>query len=406
MRAARPIGAGLERIVLRSFRKATVALCVTLTACGGRSDEQPVRGANQDYLLPTNLATWQLSDSPLVAIGSTDSSTATAFHDVRSVLLDAESNIVVADAGSSEVRIFEFTGELKLRFGRSGGGPGEFSYLLRAGPYRQDSLYTAEAMGRRIAVWTADGEAARTIPLDDPRAPVDVTALPNGNFVAFYRKTEKGYNREGMISYDSVSLEVFDGGGGRVHSLPNRASQKYVASRPPVTSGIPMQPLYFEPQAVYGVGTDHVYYGWSSEWQILRQHLEEGTVDTLRFKRPRRPMTDETLNNHVQRLLDRPGSPRDERLRTYFASLLRVDSLPSFDRIIEDDSARVWVRAFRVAEDTLDHWFIFAPDGALAARATMPPSLDPMDIRDDLLAGVIRDGAQREVVVVYAITRN
>lgn len=373
---------------------AILTLCVVVSSCGGAANEQPV-----------HVATWQLSESPLVAIGGTDSSSTLAFHQVRSVVLDVERNIVVADGGSNEVRIFDLSGDLKRRFGRYGGGPGEFSHLLRAGSYRGDSLYTGEGMGRRIAVWTADGIVVRTIPLDDPRLIQDVIALSDGSFAAIYRKPERPTSVEGTFVFDSLSLYVFNDTGLPIRSVPSRPGRRYVASRT-FTNVVLMQPPSFWPRAVYTVGKDHSYYGWSSAWQIFRQRLEDGAVDTLRLERRRRPMTEEMLANHVQSRLDRPNSTRDARTREYFSTLNRVDSLPSFDRIVEDDSSRVWVREFRVAEDTVDHWFVFAADGTLAAVVTAPPSLDVMHIRDDLVAGVMSDELDREIVVVYALNRN
>jgi hypothetical protein len=68
----------------------------------------------------------------MLAIGAVDTPAAHVFHKVKSVFRQRDGTLVVANAGSSELRLFDPKGALLSSSGRFGGGPGEFSTLISA----------------------------------------------------------------------------------------------------------------------------------------------------------------------------------------------------------------------------------------------------------------------------------
>lgn len=74
-----------------------------------------------------------------------------------SVIADADGAIYVADASSSEIRVFDASGALIRRIGRSGAGPAEFNTLQSIG-WLGDTLVTLDGRLARIGLLTRDGK--------------------------------------------------------------------------------------------------------------------------------------------------------------------------------------------------------------------------------------------------------
>ena len=77
----------------------------------------------------------RLADEPALRIGALDGPDAFLFERIVSVARDVEGNIVVADAGPLEVRVFDDEGNHLRTMGGRGEGPGEFQ--------RFDGVWTA-----------------------------------------------------------------------------------------------------------------------------------------------------------------------------------------------------------------------------------------------------------------------
>ena len=75
--------------------------------------------------------------------------------------------------------------------------------------------------------------------------------------------------------------------------------------------------------------------------------------------------------------------------------------LPAFDRLLVDQSGRVWVRQTprMVSEDT--YWLVFDPAGRLVAEVPLPPRFDPLHISADAIVGRWRDDLDVHFVRIY-----
>src|SRR5690606_40048854 len=74
---------------------------------------------------PDTVQRWRISGTPLLDIGAGDSEENTLYQ-VRGAYRLQDGRVVVADAGSLQLRYFDVAGALDAVIGRSGEGPGEF----------------------------------------------------------------------------------------------------------------------------------------------------------------------------------------------------------------------------------------------------------------------------------------
>jgi hypothetical protein len=96
--------------------------------------------------------------------GAIDGPPGRIFDRIGSIaFLDGSSRLLVADGGSSQIRIYGEAPDPVLVFGRTGQGPGEFASLDWALPYRADSVVAWDGRLGRLTVMTPAGEHGRTI---------------------------------------------------------------------------------------------------------------------------------------------------------------------------------------------------------------------------------------------------
>lgn len=79
------------------------------------------------------------------------------------IAVDNQRNLVyVVDIGGQDIAVFNLEGTLLRRFGKRGGGPGEFNYPLDAGLDPEGNLYILDAMNARVQVFSPAGSYLRS----------------------------------------------------------------------------------------------------------------------------------------------------------------------------------------------------------------------------------------------------
>lgn len=113
------------------------------------------------------VADWALSASPTLAVGDVDGTDSMVFARVTDARLMASGELMVADGGASVLVVFDTAGVERMRLGRKGRGPGEFTGVMTLAGLAGDS----------IAVWD-DGQSRWTLvrgnePSIDPSARIE-----------------------------------------------------------------------------------------------------------------------------------------------------------------------------------------------------------------------------------------
>lgn len=91
---------------------------------------------------------------------------------------------VIADVSDNDIKRYAATGERQGVMGRRGRGPGEFTALQSAQPYR-DSLVAYDFSGATLSVFAPDGRHARSLPLRRGRVfPNDIRVVDDSLLLA------------------------------------------------------------------------------------------------------------------------------------------------------------------------------------------------------------------------------
>lgn len=298
-----------------------------------------------------SLPEWVVGDSTLMQLGGEDSVPEEVFHQIGSAFIHSNGDLIVADRGSSEVRVFNSAGSLRARFGRRGGGEKEFGALMGVWPYGGDSIYTFDPIAQRVGIWTASGEFGRTLFLPAELGPRFLSVRRvSGGFLTVAGRTSfpPAPPPTGTSWIDSILVARLDPTGVISSEFAQLPYEVVHATTSPKDGRILMQALPLVPIGQYAVGKDCFYYSWPSDWVILRFRQDGSQVDTLRFDLPIRRLTPSMIERWVDHRLEDVDRNRRSVLRPYFLGMPFKDSLPAFDRMLEDNEGLYLVAAFCV----------------------------------------------------------
>ena len=112
---------------------------------------------------------WRIGESAAVSIGTEEGDPGEMFFDVRDAARLADGRIVVANAGTSELRVFGADGAYLETWGGQGDGPGEFSAYTPEPVSRWpgDSIVAGNMFGARLEIFDLQGNPGRTVTLED-----------------------------------------------------------------------------------------------------------------------------------------------------------------------------------------------------------------------------------------------
>jgi hypothetical protein len=109
---------------------------------------------------------WQVSPIPAVTIGIAEGEQAYELHGASDAVVTSDGRIIIANSGSSELRVFDSTGSYVQAIGRQGGGPGEFRGTITLFPHAADSLIVHDSGNGRFSVLAPDGTFARRLEVE------------------------------------------------------------------------------------------------------------------------------------------------------------------------------------------------------------------------------------------------
>ncbi|HEX2077466.1 MAG TPA: 6-bladed beta-propeller [Longimicrobium sp.] len=338
----------------------------------------------------------------VLAIGGDNAPESSAFMDVTGVAVSGTGYIYVLDAGDRSVRIFDAAGRFVRRFGRQGGGPGEFQ--LPVGLWVDTLVGVSDLAQQRMSWFSLDGRHLRTegTPMLGQTPVLRVRPLRYGRAVGATP------NRMGVTTASAqpegsayVAVVVLSRGAApdtllRIHSG--------VAAFHPRGTNVP-----------FGTVASHM--GWGGAHAVLGDSIvatADGYTGTVRWYRADRtgltllrtrqlPSRSRPLNaddlRRIERQIRREGPDLPRRLEISAPPRVSIASQALFS-----DEGFLWIR--NTSEPGHAHvWTVFAPDGEIAYRLSLPMGFDLRHVSRDMLYGVAKTRNGTPVVNVYCLIR-
>ncbi|HEV8355449.1 MAG TPA: 6-bladed beta-propeller [Gemmatimonadales bacterium] len=283
--------------------------------------------------------------------------------DPMSVAVDDAGRIYVADRKPASIKVFAPDGKLVRVIGREGEGPGEFRVGFIS--IRGAHLVLHDPMLARTSVWDTSGTFLRSwhssccywtdiqldrqnriyVPSMSQRKPGDA---PRGT--PFVRWTLEG------VAVDTLWV-------------PRRAEQKsWTVSRKQgskvqsmMSTGIP-----FLPELTYTLHPDGgLVYGWNGAYELVRSTTGHDSARVFGRTWAPDPVSDERRKGEVEAMVKQSADNYGEdAVRAAFQLADVPKTLPAYMNLHVDESGRVWVRRYPVADSTRTSYDVFDSTGA------------------------------------------
>lgn len=341
---------------------------------------------------PDSRLSWEIGAQPSLSIGAVESGGADELFQVRDATRLADGRIVIANSGSSELRIFNADGSHAGTWGRRGEGPGEFPIRgpTAISPWPGDSIAASDEFGARLSLFDLNGNHGRDVAFDIIRGGV-LDVLPDGRIVS---KGNRVFNREARDTADLIRLDtewsVLDVDGTLHVSLGKFPAREVFVSA--VMGGEIPHPLMR--RAVGAVWGNLVAVGVQNSYEIKAFAADGSLVRIVR--------------RHWDPRTPTPAEYDEFHARTRFARLPEqppVDSYPAFEAIVADRAGYLWVREYRMFGEGPMVWTVFDSEGRIQGLVETPVGLEVFEIGEDYVLGLVEDELGVEYVQLWALDR-
>jgi len=405
---------------------------MAMTGCGGPDDASSGAGSTVADSAGIRIVTsngprwtletaWRLSDAPVLTIGVVDGPTEEQLFGVADAAVLSDGRIVVANSGTSELRIFDRAGTYVRSLGGEGEGPGEFRRITVMDVAAGDSMFVWDPRLRRLSVFSPENGFDRSLTFTPPSG---------GSFPAY-----EGRFSDGSLLVRVPTLveddELIDGA---VRDAP-AVYLRYGTDGSPVDTlgafrgarrmikflgadardGIAVITVPFDPATRVAIDGTSLYEGDGSSFELRRI----GRTSAERAERV------EQIDEIVRRVFTPPGLTPDLMTRDFEARFRRFaeqtdyyetireayggmpvgETVAAFDRLRVSVDGELWVRAFPLPGEETHVWSVFSADGEWLGEVETPASLEVYEVGAGFLLGKQLDELEVEHVVLYEIMR-
>jgi len=371
-----------------------------------RADSAGVALAVTTFSEPLPEVAWTIDAVPEVVYGESGDDEV-QFALIRNARRLPDGRVVAIDLRLQTLFIFSPEGEMLAQAGREGDGPGEFKRLGGVVSLGGDTILVYDAGHMRFSLFDTDGSFLDDRRLENPEEGVDAPRL------TLY----------GLVDAvgDTVTLR------GEGFSFSSSSSGDYVWENPTLryTSDGALVGEVAEPTRTWFYGTSDgsrtrlfggrqdvmavnglVYIGDRERYEVRIYDPPRGLVRVDRLERPRRRVTDETVQRYRDQLAENIEDPDRLKRRLELVEKSPVaDSLPWIQNVTADALGNVWVTEYAAPGQESAAVGVFSAEGEWLGTVHLPPNFRPLDIGEDYMLGVLRDELDVQHLVSFGLER-
>ncbi len=351
---------------------------------------------------------WRLAAEPAVDIGVLQGDTNYQLFRVEGAVRLNDGPIVVANAGTSELRFYDAAGRFLSAVGREGGGPGEFGDLGSLMLLHGDSLLVWDWGHQRLSVFGPGGDFIRLFTLqslaDAGAFPTYIAPLADGSLLVAAQRSVASREIKSGVSRDSALYGRWDLQGALIDTIGRFPAGEYYTRA--WDRGMSRLALPFGRFAWAAVHRAGFYFGSSDAYEI-GYYTATGTLQRLiRIDQPNREVTTEDRERYKHELLEEAA---EEGYRQTAERLLRdmpfPQRMPAHGALRVDVEGDLWVAGYaRPGEDQV-HWTVFDPDGVMLGGVETPRRFHVYQIGTDFVLGRFDDELDIEHVRLYELIK-
>jgi hypothetical protein len=390
---------------------ALAGLTLLLTVCGGNdANDRVVRRDSSGVTIIESQGPawregtgWHLSSQPTLEIGQADGPPEYQFHRVEGALLLEDGRIVVADAGSGEIRFYGHDGAFQKSSGRRGQAPGEYQAITSLGYGPADSIWVFDYGLRRFTVLTSQGEVMRTLTVGGNLSALNaVGRLSDGWFVV--REGWSGAlhteNRQGLAR-DPVAVVRTSPNGSELDTIATVVGREvYLSSED--GRAVMSAPLFARSSSA-AVSGDRVYIGDQETFEVKSYNAGGSLEQIVRVPNVDLRLTGSDIQDAKEAVLANEPKERRAMMRHHYDQMDVPPTRPAYSDLMVDARGNLWTAEYVRYPESPAVWTVFSPDGALLGEVHMPQNFRPFKIGQDWLIGVGRDELDIEYVRLYRI---
>jgi len=347
---------------------------------------------------------WAVAAEPAVEIGTLEGDEAYQLSQVRGARRLSDGRIVIANAGTQDLRFFDATGAHQASVGREGEGPGEFKGLGPLSVLPGDSLAAYDWNLRRVSYFGPDGSFARSVTLDFPAGfPTPIGRFADGAWLCTRGFTFAPGGDGSQIVRDTVPMLVFEPGGTLRDSIGRFPAPEFYVRSSGRSAFATSLPFGRSTEAV--VSGDRFYAGHSERYEIVR-YSPAGAPDLIvRLDRPPAPIPPGDLERYkAEQMEDADASFRQQAARN-LEEMPYPATYPAFADAVADPQGNLWLLDYPRPGNDERRWTVFSPEGTALGTVVTPPGLRMLDVGSDYLLGVWQDDLDVEYVRLYRLDR-
>ena len=348
---------------------------------------------------------WKLTAEPLLSIGAMRGDPALELFGVQDALRLDDGRILVANGGTSEVRVYDADGVHQATWGGVGERPGEFTGLTRLSTWPGDSVMAWDFSQNRLTVFDRDGVAVRTQHLNQGGGLGSDRfqgILADGSLITASLLSSDGGGPTSGLVRRSLAFARVSSEGRRLSDLGRHPDQEYYVRSE--LGAIVRHP--FRRSVHSAIWNEWVVISPSDRYEI-RAYRPDGSLAVLvRLSHTTEAVTQGDMDRYAATRLEEAAPEARANLARVLEGMPPVERFPAFAALIADSSGDLWVRDYATPGVDRPVWTVFAGDGEVRGLVETPPGLDVYRIGIDYVLGRTVDELGVERVQLWGLDRS